>query len=416
MTDTTETATGELPKISAKPRVEVLPIMQGATPDPQNINKHTQRGGGLLQNSLRKRGAFRSIASAGKGVDVPTVYAGNYTLEKAIDAGFTEIVNVHVTGNQIVNVVRDDIAPGSAEAVALGIEDNEIGRLSYSPDVDILAALAVGDNALLAVLRDEDKMLNDIIVGMGVDDGQPVDAEPQIDRAEELQKVWQVRRGDLWQIGEHRLLCGDSTNAEDVARVMGGEKAAFSFTDPPYNVGVVYQKDTNDNQSRGDFVEWCKSWAQFLPPKFCITVGVKRLLWWRDILGDPQWTIAWVKKNGQSNTGLGGTNKWDPILVYGCKPDNNIDIVEINNDYSEKLVSSGDHPTPKPVDLWMNIIERFSDSGDIVFECFTGTGTTLLACQNLQRKCRAIEISPLYCAVILQRMSDAFPGIKIEKQ
>ena len=153
--------------MSQSPRVEVLPIEQGATPDPANVNKHTQRGGGLLENSLRKRGAFRSIASAGKGVDVPTVYAGNYTLEKAIDAGFTEIVNVHVTGNQIVNVVRDDIAPGSPEAAALGIEDNEVGRISYNPDLDVLAALAAGDSALLSAMRQQDKAFGGMLEGMG---------------------------------------------------------------------------------------------------------------------------------------------------------------------------------------------------------------------------------------------------------
>lgn len=123
--------------MSEKIRVEVLPIEQGATPDPHNINKHTQRGGGLLENSLRKRGAFRSIASAGKNAKVPVVMAGNYTLEKAVTAGFTEIVNVHVTGNQLVNVVRDDVEPGTAEAIALGIEDNEIGKQSYNPDIDL---------------------------------------------------------------------------------------------------------------------------------------------------------------------------------------------------------------------------------------------------------------------------------------
>lgn len=93
----------------SKPKVEVLPIEKAATPDSNNINKHTQKGGGLLENSLRKRGAFRSIASVGKGVDMPVVMAGNYTLEKAIDAGFTEVINIHVTGNQLVNVVRDDL-------------------------------------------------------------------------------------------------------------------------------------------------------------------------------------------------------------------------------------------------------------------------------------------------------------------
>ena len=147
------------------PRVEVPPIAEAATTDPHNVNKHTQRGGGLLQNSLRKRGAFRSIASAGKGVSVPVVGAGNFTLENAVDAGFTEIVNVHVTGNQLVNVVRDDIVPGSPEFYALAIEDNEIGKQSYNPDIDILAAV-MADPAMQA-LKAEDKMLADIVEGMG---------------------------------------------------------------------------------------------------------------------------------------------------------------------------------------------------------------------------------------------------------
>jgi hypothetical protein len=149
----------------SKPKVEVLPIEDGAMPDSNNINKHTQRGGGLLENSLRKRGAFRSIASAGKGVETPVVMAGNYTLEKAIDAGFTEIVNVHVTGNQLVNVVRDDLAPNSAEAIALGLEDNEISKQSYNPDLDILAAV-MADPAMQA-LKDADKILAGIVEGMG---------------------------------------------------------------------------------------------------------------------------------------------------------------------------------------------------------------------------------------------------------
>src|SRR3990172_8703925 len=147
-------------------KVEVLPIEQGATPDLGNVNKHTQRGSGLLENELRKRGAFRSIASAGKDTDVPVVYAGNLTLEKAVEAGFTEIVNFHVRGDQLVNVVRDDLAPGSAEAIALGISDNEIGKQSYSPDIDLLAALATGDNSILSALRKEDVILNGMIENM----------------------------------------------------------------------------------------------------------------------------------------------------------------------------------------------------------------------------------------------------------
>lgn len=147
--------------VSKQPRVQVLPIAEAATTDPHNVNKHTQRGSGLLANSLRKRGAFRSIASAGKGVKTPVVMAGNLTLEVAADAGFTEVVNVHVTGNQLVNVVRDDLEPGSAAAIALGLEDNEIGKQSYNPDIDILAAV-MADPAMQA-LREEDEMLADMI-------------------------------------------------------------------------------------------------------------------------------------------------------------------------------------------------------------------------------------------------------------
>jgi len=186
-----------------KIKVEVLPIEDGATYDTSNINKHSQRGGGLLQNSLRKRGAFRSIASAGKNTKTPVVYAGNYTLEKAIDAGFTEVVNVYVSGDQLVNVVRTDVEPNTAEAIALGIEDNEIGKISYNPDIDILAAV-MADPAMQA-LRDEDKMLADIVSGMGLKE-ETTNTEPQIDRAAELQEKWQVKTGDMFALGEHKIV------------------------------------------------------------------------------------------------------------------------------------------------------------------------------------------------------------------
>ncbi len=182
------------------PKVTVLPIEQGATPDLQNVNKHTQRGAGLLENSLRKRGAFRSIASAGKGVKIPVVMAGNLTLQKAIDAGFTEVVNVHVSGNQIVNVVRDDVAPGSAEAIALGLEDNEIGKQSYNPDLDILAAV-MADPAMQA-LKNEDKIIAGLLESMGLPKEYDEPSEPRKTLAERFGvppfSVLDARQG-YWQ-------------------------------------------------------------------------------------------------------------------------------------------------------------------------------------------------------------------------
>jgi len=253
-----------------KPIVEVLPIEQGATPDAQNVNKHTQRGRGLHENSMRKRGAGRSIFSAGKGVEVPVVMGGNQTLEIAATLGM-EIINVHTTGNQIVNVVRDDIAPNSPEFYALGIEDNEVGKISYNPDIDILAAV-MADPAMQA-LKEEDKMLADIVEGMGMPK-ETKDAEPQIDRAAELQEKWQTASGQLWKMGDHRLLIGDCTVRENVERLMGGERADMVLTDPPYNVeyegnyiqsGEILKKEQKiwsggiENDNRADFGEWLLS-------------------------------------------------------------------------------------------------------------------------------------------------------------
>ena len=179
------------------PRVDVLPIDQGATPDLQNVNRHTQRGRGLHENSMRKRGAGRSIFSAGKGVDVPVVMGGNQTLEIAATLGM-EVINVHTNGQAIINVVRDDIVPGSPEFYALALEDNYVANVSYNPDLDILAAV-MADPAMQA-LKNEDKMLADIASGMGLKE-ETKDAEPQIDRAAELQEKWGTKLGDLWGMG-----------------------------------------------------------------------------------------------------------------------------------------------------------------------------------------------------------------------
>ena len=93
-------------------------------PDPNNVNRHTQRGHGLVENSIRRRGVGRGILAAGKNTEKPVIMAGNLTHETARDAGINEVVFVHTTGNQLVVNVRDDLDPTSPEAIALGIEDN----------------------------------------------------------------------------------------------------------------------------------------------------------------------------------------------------------------------------------------------------------------------------------------------------
>ncbi len=391
------------------PRVEVKPIEQGAQPDPNNVNKHTQKGGGLLENSLRKRGAFRSIASAGKGVETPVVMAGNYTLEKAIDAGFTEIVNVHVTGNQIVNVVRDDLDPNSPEAIALGIEDNEIGKQSYAPDIDMLAALAAGDNAVLAALKQEDKIFNSILDGMGLKTAEPVDAEPQIDRAAELAEKWQTASGQLWKLGDHRLLIGDCTVRENVERLMDGERAKLAPVDPPYNVGFEYDGETvDDKKTEEKYKEFCFAWfgeCQRVSEKQIVTAGCNNMPSWLRWF-DSYHVGTWIKSNSMTNGRVSRFWCWEPVIFFGekfgKKRTNDIFDYPIGQ---QKDVAN--HPCPKPLKMWEDLIENYSEPNDIIYECFGGSGTTLIACVNTGRICRTLEISEKYGAVILERFYTA---------
>lgn len=137
-------------------------------PDPNNANKHTQRGHGLVENSIRRRGVGRGILAAGKNTEKPVIMAGNLTHEKARDAGIDEVVFVHTTGNQLVVTVRDDLDPISPEAIALGLEDNESSKQSYNLDVDLVAAMSAGDNGVLSELKKQDKIFGGMLEGMNL--------------------------------------------------------------------------------------------------------------------------------------------------------------------------------------------------------------------------------------------------------
>jgi len=238
---------------------------------------------------------------------------------------------------------------------------------------------------------------------------EAADAEPQIDRAAELQEIWQVKTGDLWRIGEHRLLCGDSTRCEDVERVMQGVMADTTVTDPPYGIGYKYL-DHDDSNSTNNLKLVQSVFALGADSKVW-TCGLMNLA--RDLAWNPDAKVlVWHKGFSQAGNGNGGASTWEPVLVIGVKhgtlPN---DHLEFSTDRVTGLREL--HPCPKPVALFSHLIKHLA--GQVIYEPFCGSGTTLVACQNLGRKGRGIEISPAYCAVTLRRMQDAFPGISIER-
>jgi len=269
----------------------------------------------------------------------------------------------------------------------------------------------------------------------GADKGEPADAEPQIDKAAELNKVWKVKSGDLWQIGEHRLLCGDSTKKEDVGRVMGEEKADMVFTDPPYGMFLStamserqtvkgnwkshpkkYEKVIGDNDDFKpelintifDNFNGCKEififgadyFAELIPKRnegswvvWDKRAGVETMEW-----STSEFELIWSKQRHHRKI---ARITWSGILGTEQEPDHS---------------KGRQHPTQKPTKLAAWFLEQWSKENETVIDLYAGAGFTMVACQNLNRKCYGIEISENYCAVILQRMKDAFPGIEIRRE
>jgi hypothetical protein len=249
------------------------------------------------------------------------------------------------------------------------------------------------------------------------------DAEPQFDRAEELREIWGVQLGDLWQLGEHRLACGDCTDAAVVARVMGGERAGAVVTDPPWNVGWKYD-NYKDDLSPDEYKLFSDKWRtlaeKYGAKLFFVALSMKTYkhfsLWF------PMAERIFAEcQNFVQHTGGFMQFAFNPILIWG---ESNKKSEAGKRDYYLAETSNTKNTHDKQLakintaTRWLPTVEYlvdFTNQNEVIYEPFSGSGTTMLACENLGRKCRAIEISPAYCAVAIQRFADAFPSIEIKK-
>jgi len=248
----------------------------------------------------------------------------------------------------------------------------------------------------------------------------PEDVEPQIDKAEELREKWGVKLGDLWQLGEHRLVCGDCLDKNVIERVMGGDKADCCVTDPPYGVlgtSTGAKSDTNmivpffrelwgAIKSSGAFdVYMCCDWRTYPVIWNAVT--------YYDILA----LIVWNKPTG----GLGNPYRRKYELMVFARPKTS-DTVMFNagrrggskitdvDVWDSARVTEKEHNAQKPVELIERALNNSTVEDDVIFEPFSGSGTTIIACERLGRKCRAVEISPAYVAVAIQRWVDVTGG------
>lgn len=409
--------------------------MATVKPDKQNANQGTERGRALLLQSLQELGAGRSILVDRDG----NIIAGNKTFEGAQEAGMTVRI-VKAERGELVAVQREDLDLNdpTGDARRLAYLDNRVAELDLAWDAEQLANdMAAGLE--LSELGFLDVELQQLL--QELDGSKLVDPGPDIDRADELQVKWQTAPGQLWKLGEHLLLCGDCTVPEDVSRLMDGVLANVCWTDPPYNVDLggsdhpTWKKRTMENDNLGhdfpDFVRaFCQAiWSACVPGAVLyMTMGAKEWPTVDMVLRDKgfHWssTIIWIKnahvlgrKDYQTQyepmwQGAKGDveeDAFDPVW-YGWKgdaPRNRKVISRKQSDvwFIDRPQKSVEHPTIKPLELVERSLNNSSLPNDLVLETFSGSGTTIVACQRLGRRCRALEKDPRFVAVSLERWS-----------
>jgi len=262
--------------------------------------------------------------------------------------------------------------------------------------------------------------------GLDVPDWDVEEAEAEEDNFEVPDEVHtDIVLGDLFEIGEHRLLCGDSTDSDQVEKLMNGEKADMVFTDPPY--GYKYESNYYKNGNPFGMLENDDSVIDFMPNVNLFTkdnCGIyicgshQTIHKWRDIVEKYfiyKNLIVW-KKNNWSMGDLEGDYAGQHELIIFCHKGR----IKLNggrdtNVWEFDRQRADVHPTQKPIDLTSFAINKTSLQNSIVLDLFLGSGTTMVASHQLGRKCYGMELDPKYCQVIIDRMRKLDPTLEIKR-
>lgn len=381
--------------------------------DSNNANLGTERGRKALAESLKNYGAGRSILVDRKG----RVIAGNKTLEQAVAAGHKDVIIIKSDGKKLVAIQRTDLdLAKDPKAKGLAIADNRVAELDLNWNPEVLQSLVKDVDLTTFWDADELETL------LGTSGGGSSVPEAKIDQAAALLKKWGVKAGQIWLIGPHRVLCGDSTNEGDIARLMAGKRAKMAFTNPPWNVGIGGDNNPKHRQRKGlegDDVN-SSHFKAFLE-------GVSRQLVRQVdgdvycVLGASEWptldgalreaglhwssTVIWAKDSFVLGRGK-YHQRYEPIWYGWLKKSSFCGGRSQDNVWNfPRPKKSEEHPTMKPPELVARAIRNSSRRNDLVLDLFLGSGTTMAAAEQNGRACYGADIDPAYVAVTLDRMS-----------
>ena len=387
-----------------------------------------------------------------KGILAEVGFAGA-VLARELDDGSLMLIDGHMRAE----TTNDQEIP----VLILDVDEAESDKLLAT--FDPIAAMAESDpHALDALLRNVDtgsealqKMLAELADGAGLyQDKEVLEDEVPEPPADPITKP-----GDLWVLGDHRVQCGDSTKAEDVGRLMGGQKINVAFTSPPYASQRKYDESSGFKPiAPEDFVKWFEPIAanvkRWLSTDGSWFVNIKehcengqRSLYVKDLVTEHvrKWSWMFVDEFCWKRPGMPMSqpnrfkNSWEPVFHFatgklkfrpesvtqkkntawkgdggvnhkehrdgkGVKGNSFVGDVWASNVLEIAGVESGiQHNAMFPIGLPSFFIKAFTDDNDIIYDPFLGSGTTLIAADQLGRKCYGMEISPAYCDVIVQR-------------
>jgi DNA modification methylase len=387
--------------------------------DHKNARKRTDRSATLIEESLKRYGAARSVV-----IDEDNrILAGNGTVDAAKRAGISKVRVIETEGDEIIAVKRTGLTED--QKIGLALADNRTSDLSE------------WDKEMLHQLSEE----HDITPWFEAEDLAEIMGEVEVIPAEGLTDADDVpepptdpitKPGDLWVLGNHRLLCGDSTDALAVERLMDGKKADMVFTDPPYNIASENKGVAAEvSKAHRDLMnaEWDKGF-DFAEVQGCLLAAIAENAtvyvctshhlagsiwqWMKTWSSHSNWCV-WSKPNPMPSLMKRHWTWSGELICYGTRGKHVFNFPDEGHALSiwtiTKVNGSSGHPTEKPVSVPEHAVLHSSKKGQLVLDLFGGSGSTLIACEKTGRQARLMELDPAYCDVIVKRWED-FTGKK----
>lgn len=361
--------------------------------DDKNFNRHTSYGMSLIEKSLRENGAGRSILIDKDG----NIIAGNGVIETAGQIGLEKIKIVETTGDEIIAVKRTDISLNSKKGREMALADNATAAADLEWDE--------------YTIKEQTEKWDFDTSDWGMNFDFDKDTEVEEDEAPEANENEPAKSklGEVYHLGEHRLMCGDSTDAGSIAILMDGQKADMVFTDPPYGISIVGDNGKVGAENLAKNRVYSKVIADDTTEtaekayKILKSYSNKLIIWggnyFTNFLDFSDGWLIWDKRGDMnSNNFADGEMAWcsfhTPVRIYKQLWNGMIREGEHENRV---------HPTQKPIKMLGEILKDFTKDGEIVLDVFGGSGSTLIACEQLGRKCYMMELDPKYCDVIRKR-------------